>query len=133
MAALCGRALAPDAAQTMRGLIDKMRQHLQAGGNGAVIAIYAPDNDGEVEIEAGLRSQAPYTGDGPLHNVTTPAGVAAYTEFSGGPPEVTAAHNAVQAWCKEQHKDVTGMNWEIYEQWSPDGQGLRGAVYYLLR
>lgn len=116
----------------MRGLVDSARRQFQAN-EGAVIAIYTPDNDGEVEIEAGVRSHTPYKGDGPLHSVTTPAGVAAYTEFSGSPPEVSEAHNAVQAWCKEQNKDVTGMNWEIYEQWSPDGQGLRGAVYYLLR
>jgi effector-binding domain-containing protein len=63
---------------------------------------------------------------------STPAGPVASTVHWGRYSNLGDAHDAVQAWCRENGHRTTGTCWEVYGDWSDDWAKVRTDVYYLL-
>ena len=77
-------------------------------------------SDLEVLVEVGVQVTQFFQASGRVVPSALPGVDAAATVHSGTLAEIGAAHSAVRAWCAEQHRDVTGVRWEIYGD--PDAQ-----------
>jgi hypothetical protein len=62
----------------------------------------------------------------------TPSGPAALTTYWGDYSGLHAAHEAIQAWCRERGRQF-GRNWEVYGDWTDDPARRRTDVYYELQ
>jgi hypothetical protein len=71
-------------------------------------------------VEVGVQMARSFEAAGRVVPSTLPAVEAATTVHAGTPAEIGAAHHAVRAWCSAQHRELTGVSWEIYGD--PDPQ-----------
>ena len=87
----------------------------------------------EVAVEVGVQVAGPFEAVGRVVPSTLPAVEAATTVHSGTPAEIGAAHAAVRAWCTAQHRELTGVSWEIYADPDPQTGHFDVAVYWEVR
>jgi effector-binding domain-containing protein len=102
------------------------------GGAGRNLAVYRNGEGGPLDVEVGVEVAGPFDGDGKVCRSATPAGTAATTVHFGTYSRLGGAHEAIVQWCRANHRDPTGINWEIYGHWDDDPAKLRTDVYYLL-
>jgi effector-binding domain-containing protein len=120
-----------------RTLLDEVWPFLRAtpglwtGGHN--VMVYR-DNVPEVEVavEVGVQVNATFEAAGRVVPSMLPAGDAATTVHTGTPAEIGAAHQAVRAWCSAQHRELTGVWWEIYGDPDPHTGHFDVAVYWQL-
>jgi effector-binding domain-containing protein len=86
----------------------------------------------EVAVEVGVQVTGSFEGSGRVVPSMLPAGEAAVTVHTGTPAELGAAHSAVHAWCAAQHRELTGVSWEIYGDPDPQTGRFDVAVYWQL-
>lgn len=108
-------------------------EHVQ--GAGRHVAVYW---DEEINLEVGVELPAPYTGTGgEVVASATPAGMVATTVHFGPYQRLGLAHDAIQAWCRQNGHALAGPSWEVYDhwkdEWNNDPSRIRTDVYYLLR
>ena len=88
--------------------------------------------EGEVAVEVGVQVTRSFEAAGRVVPSTLPAGEAAATVHTGTPAEIGAAHDAVVAWCAAQHRELTGVRWEIYGDPDPQTGHFDVAVNWQL-
>ena len=76
--------------------------------------------DVEVGVEVGVQVTGPFEAVGRVVPSRLPAAEVATTVHRGPPAALGAAHDAVREWCLTQHRELTGVSWEIYGD--PDAQ-----------
>ena len=106
------------------------KQQVKAGRH---VAIYW---DRSIRLEVGVELFEPFVEEGEVVLSATPAGVVAFTTHLGPYGGLGAAHDAVQRWCRANHRELAGPSWEIYGHWQPEWNAdplrIRTDVYYLL-
>ena len=122
--------------QAITGGLDKVYAHLRANnvtGLGHNVVIYRSSAPGGAfDIAAGVETPSEITPAGEIVVVRTPGGKAATTAHWGPYSALAEAHGAVQQWLKDQGLRQTGLNWEVYGDWSDDPAKLRTDVFYLI-
>jgi effector-binding domain-containing protein len=105
-------------------------QQAQAGRH---VAIYW---DAAIRLEVGVELLGPLTEHGEVVRSATPAGPVAWATHFGPYGGLGAAHDAVQQWCHDSHRQLAGPRWEIYghwlRAWNDDPSRIRTDVFYLL-
>jgi effector-binding domain-containing protein len=106
----------------------------QTQGAGRHVAVYL---DSVFNLEVGVELTAPFPGYGEVIASSLPAGEVATTTHLGPYQRLADAHQAVQQWCKAQHREPVRPCWEIYghwlDEWNADPSQIRTDVYYLLK
>lgn len=106
-------------------------QHTKAGRH---VALYWDDS---IRLEVGVELQGLFVDDGEVVRSETPAGAVASVTHFGPYGGLGGAHDAVQAWCKANGRQLAGPSWEIYghweREWNDDPSRIRTDVHYLLK
>jgi effector-binding domain-containing protein len=101
---------------------------------GRHVAIYW---DRSIRLEVGVELQGLFVDDGEVVCSATPAGTVASATHFGPYGGLSAAHDAVQLWCKANGRQLAGPSWETYghweREWNDDPSRIRTDVYYLLK
>ena len=116
--------------------LDQVYAAAKAGAiavDGQNIFLYHPRPDGALDVAFCVGTAAPFDRVGNVEFLQTPAGVAATTAHWGEYAGLRGAHDALQAWCKSNHRTLAGPSWEVYGHWSHDPTQLRTDIYYLLQ
>jgi effector-binding domain-containing protein len=118
-----------------KGYLDQVYA-ARAGGiqlDGQNIFVYrdAPDQPGHLDIEFGVGITAPLVPVGNVRAVELPFGEVATTTHQGAYTGLSAAHDAVLAWCRAHSRAPAGPRWEVYGHWT-EGESPRTDIYYLL-
>ena len=124
-----------DLPRTVPALIGVVWEFLKRSGvptDGINVAIYM-GHPVTVPVEAGARVLEPFTDTENVFCSATPAGEAATTAHIGPYDRLYDAHAAIHRWCRENAREPSGPNWEIYGHWTDDPASLRTDVFYLLR
>jgi effector-binding domain-containing protein len=100
---------------------------------GRLVALYRAGEDGRLDVEVGVEVAGPFTGDGEVSCSAIPGGAVATTVHIGPYDRLGAAHEAISEWCRRNHREWAGLNWEIYGHWDDDPEKLRTDVFYLLK
>jgi len=83
-------------------------------------------------LEIGVQVNRRFSGSDEVLLSSTPGGLVARTTHIGAYDGLSAAHQAVRSWCRENHRAIAGPNWEIYGDWSDDPGQCHTDVVYLL-
>jgi effector-binding domain-containing protein len=129
------RATIPQLSTVVPSACGEVWNFIRAAGiehPGRNLAIYRDGGEGQLDVEIGVEVADSFTGDGTVSCSATPAGTVATTAHFGPYDSLGEAHKAVVEWCRDHHRDPTGMNWEIYGHWEDDPEKLRTDVFYLL-
>ena len=86
----------------------------------------------ELAVEVGVQVTGSFEATGRVVPSALPVGRAATTVHTGTPAEIGAAHDAVRAWCDEQHQKLSGVSWEIYGDPDPHTGHFDVAVFWQL-
>jgi effector-binding domain-containing protein len=86
----------------------------------------------EVAVEVGVQVAESFEAADRVVPSTLPAAEAAATVHVGTPAEIGAAHDAVRAWCSAQHRELTGISWEIYGDPNPQTGHFDVELYWQL-
>jgi effector-binding domain-containing protein len=115
--------------------LDRVWQFVRAAGlttNHNVFVYHHDDSHEGPMIEFGVQVDRPFPdGDGVTCSAT-PAGTVATTVHVGPYDQLSAAHEAVRAWCAVQGRVVAGPAWEVYGDWDDDPARLETTVFLLL-
>jgi effector-binding domain-containing protein len=104
---------------------------LWAGGHN--VMVYRGNVPGaEVAVEVGVQVSQTFQVTGRVVPSMLPAGDAATVVHTGTPAEIGAAHQAVRTWCSAQHRELSGVWWEIYGDPEPQTGHFDVAVYWQL-
>ena len=138
IAAVRAKALIPDIPKAWKPALDQvwayLRAHpeLQPGHN--VFLYHHPANRTDaMDIDFGVAVARPFTDEGAVKSTATPAGLVATTVHVGPYNGLSAAHNAVHAWCSANTKKIGPASWEIYGDWTEDESKLETRIVYLLQ
>jgi effector-binding domain-containing protein len=96
---------------------------------GRHVALYL---NGKIDLEVGVESTTPITGDGPVVSSSLPAGLVATTTHWGSYDKLHEAHGAIRIHCQTHGLTTTGVDWEIYGHWDNDPAKVRTDIFYLL-
>lgn len=135
LAAARGRAVNAPVGQTMLALLTQAWGYVRKTGmknTGINVAMYLPDDEPGVAIEAGVEVLSAFADSEGVVCVHTPGGTAATVTLLGEYSEIPAAHAAVQAWCQANGRAMTGVQWEVYGHHSDDPATRRTDVFYQL-
>ena len=130
------KEIAPQPVATTRGMTQAeaggafIGEHLPAVGRyvreqggtftGPPFARYHAMRDGQFDLETGAPVVEAVAGAGPIHGGTLPGGLVASTIHTGPYDQLSAAHQALAAWIKEQGYTSAGVPWEVY--WTDPGE-----------
>jgi effector-binding domain-containing protein len=120
-----------------RSLLDEVWAFLRATpglrAKGHNVMLYRNDlPDVELAVEVGVQVTGSFEAAGRVVPSTLPAGDAATTVHRGAPNEIGAAHGAVRVWCSAQHRELSGVSWEIYGDPDPHTGNFDVAVFWQL-
>ena len=88
------------------------------------------DDVPHVEVGVELTQPCPLTGR--VISSSLPEGRAAMTVHRGSYAGLGEAHEDVQAWCRAQGEQPTGVRWEVYGPHDDDPAQVWTEVYWLL-
>lgn len=100
--------------------------------DGQNIFIYHPAGNGMLTADFCVGTAAPFEAIDEVVWRQTPSGIAATTTHWGDYSGLRRAHDALQAWCREQGLTCSGPSWEVYGHWDADPAKLRTDIYYLV-
>ena len=114
----------PEFPTLWRTMLDEVWAFLRARPNlrtdGHNVMLYRHTGGGEVAVEVGVQVTGSFEPAGRVVPSMLPA-VEAATARAATIADLGAAHAAVQTWCSEHGRGLTGRSWEIYGD--PDPQG----------
>jgi effector-binding domain-containing protein len=118
-----------------RTLLDEVWAFLRAtpglGTTGHNVMLYRTNvPEVEVAVEVGVQVTEPFAAAGRVVPSTLPAAEVATTIHAGTTAQIGAAHDAVRAWCAAQHRELTGISWEIYGDPDPRTGHFDVEVYW---
>jgi effector-binding domain-containing protein len=114
-------------------LLDEVYAFIRAGGTtqtGHNVMLYLDDVP---NVEVGVQVDAPFVASGRVTPSQLPAGRVATTVHRGAYDGLSAAHEAVHAWCATHGHSLTRTRWEIYGDWREDPDELETEITYLLQ
>jgi hypothetical protein len=85
----------------------------------------------ELSVEVGVQVTESFAAAGRVVPSMLPAAEVA-TAHADTVAEIGAAHDAVKAWCAAQHRELTGVTWEIYGDPDPQTGNFDIRVYWQL-
>jgi len=100
--------------------------------DGQNIFVYREAADGQMDIEFGVGTSAPFAPVGNVRYAALPTGEVAATTHWGDYGGLKGAHAAVVAWCRANGHRRAGTLWEIYGHWRDDPAERRTDIYHLL-
>src|ERR1700688_5146424 len=74
----------------------------------------------QIPIEVGVQVARRFDGAGSVECSSTPSGMVATTLHVGPYEGLSTGHSAGRQWRRENHRVITGLNWEVYGDWSHD-------------
>ena len=105
----------------------------QAVRGGRHVAVYYDDS---IRVEIGAEVSGSFAESGELVRSATPAGLVAMTTHLGPYGALSAAHEAIRAFCDAGGHRLAGPRWEVYGHWRPewddDPSQIRTDVHYLI-
>ena len=110
-----------------------LSRHAGLRTDGHNIFLYHHESPGVMPIDFGVEVVRPFTGEGDVACVTTPAGEAAVVVHRGPYAKLGAAHRSLKQWCEENGRTVGAYSLEIYGDWSDDPEKLETTIQYLLK
>ena len=122
---------------TFRRYLDQVYAAGKAGAvqlDGQNVFVYRDTRDrpSEADVAFGVGVMAPFVAVGAVEPTSLPVGEAAATTHWGSYAHLSAAHDAVAAWCRENGRRRSGTCWEVYGHWTDDEARLRTDVFHLL-
>ena len=105
---------------------------LELDGQNTFVYTFEPNNPGLLDCDFGVGVRAPFAQVGNVRPVDVPGGEVATTTHVGPYAGLGGAHDAIQAWCRDQSRALGGVSWEVYGHWS-DTEPPCTDIYYLLR
>jgi effector-binding domain-containing protein len=117
-------------------LLDEVWAFLRAtpglGAGGHNVMLYRNGLSGiEVSVEVGVQVTRSFVAAGRVVPSTLPAAEVAAAR-AGTVAEIGAAYDAVHAWSAAQHRELTGVRWEIYGDPDPHTGNFDVTVYWQL-
>jgi effector-binding domain-containing protein len=108
------------------------RAHGLKGGRH--VAVYL---NSAIDVEIGVEVAGDFEeGDGVVRS-STPAGPVVTATHFGPYQGLGTTHRAIEAWCRSNGRQPTGVSWEIYghweADWNTDSSCIRTDVYYQVR
>jgi predicted transcriptional regulator YdeE len=111
-----------------------------SGVAGAVLgrnAAFFPDGAGLMTeegapVEVGVEMKSVFALPDGLIATKTPAGSAARVTHWGAYNKLPDAHQALHRHCARHEWRITGVNWEVYGDWSDEPAKVRTDIYYQL-
>jgi effector-binding domain-containing protein len=116
--------------------LDKVYDAVKAGHvrqNGQNVMVYHSREDGRVDIECGVETEARFEPVGEVVYCETPSGTTVTTAHIGPYQELGTSHNAVVRWSRVNGYQLTGTCWEVYGDWNNDPAKLRTDIFHLVR
>ena len=113
-------------------LLDEVYAFVRAGGTtqtGHNVMLYRDDVP---NVEVGVQVAGPFAASGRVIPSELPATRVASTVHRGPYDGLTAAHDAVHAWCAEHGHVLTRTRWEIYGDWREDPDELETEISWEL-
>jgi effector-binding domain-containing protein len=137
VAVVAERVRADALSQRIPALLDRVFTALgqgvfEQGGSVMVIYRHVDLETGHFDLEAGVEAAGPFEARDGVAPTTTPACTVARLVHPGDYGGLPAAHQRLYHWAKDNGHTPTGLNWEIYSDWSDDPDELRTEVLYLL-
>ena len=86
-----------------------------------------------VPVEVGVQVPAPFTSDGTVICSATPEGAVATSVHMGPYDQLAKAHKAIHGWARANGRELAGICWEVYGDWTDDPTQRRTDVFYLLK
>lgn len=83
----------------------------QAVRGGRNLAVYRDD---AISLESGCEVHGAFIEGGGVVRSETPAGNVVTTTHYGSYAGLATAHEAIRAWCRENHRTIAGPSWEVY-------------------
>lgn len=116
-----------------RGMLDDVWGFVRATPGlwtaGHNVMLYGPGDRG-LAVEVGVQVTRTFEAHGRVVPSTLPSTEAATTVHSGPIAQIGEAHDAVQAWCAAQGRDLTGVSWEVYGDPDPQTGDFDVTVYW---
>ena len=113
-----------------------LKQHQQLRFPGAHnVLLYRskdPQTDGKMHVEYGVQVRQAFERTGEVFASATPVGRIATATHVGPYERLGDTHASVQRWCRANHHNLAGIDWEIYGDWNDDPTQLETNVCYLL-
>lgn len=133
------RATVPirDVVRAWKPALDQVWAFLKANGGlhpGHNLFLYhhAERRDDPMNIDFGVQVTRPFTQEGSVRCIETPAGEVAKTVHVGPYARLGDAHDVLHAWCAANDRKIAGASWEIYGDWNDDPALLETTIKYLL-
>ncbi|HXJ95420.1 MAG TPA: GyrI-like domain-containing protein [Terriglobia bacterium] len=108
-------------------------RHAGLRTDGHNVFLYHHESPAIMPVDFGVEVVRPFTGEGDVTSVTTPAGEAAVVVHRGPYATIPAAHQALHQWCKANGRAIGTESLEIYGDWSEDPEKLETTIAYLLQ
>jgi effector-binding domain-containing protein len=99
---------------------------------GINVVLYRPEPEG-LQMEAGAWVTSAFPESPQVVQRSTPGGMVATTTHVGPYQGIPAAHDAIAKWCRDNHRERAGPNWEVYGHWTDDPAKLQTDIFHLLR
>ena len=124
-------------AQAWKPALDQVWAFLRANpalkpGHNLFLYHHGEGRDAPMDIDFGVQVPESFERHGNVRCVATPAGTVASTLHVGPYDRLPAAHDAIHAWCRENHRRIGGASWETYGDWQADPTKLETTISYLL-
>jgi effector-binding domain-containing protein len=123
--------------QAFRGLIRGMFDEVYGSGvalRGANVIVYRVVGDGRdggaLDMEVGVRLDAPVELRGALVASETPAGRAASAVHVGPYDRMGETYDALHAWVRARGLRLGDAFWEVYGDWAEDPEQLETWIYH---
>ena len=135
IAAVRLRVAASRVSSVFRGALDQVydagrRGVVQLDGQNVFVYRSVADAPGEMDVDFGVGTTAPFAREGSVEYTVVPGGHVATATHLGDYGALGAAHDAIIAWCRSRELRLTGTRWEVYGHWQQDATP-RTDVYYL--
>jgi len=137
LAAVRRRVLIGDVGRAWKSALDLVWEFLhryeglRTDGHNCFLYHHAA-NEGAIDIAFGVQVIRPFTDEGDVICIETPAGEVAMTTHIGSYARLAAAHNAVHSWRAATGRAFGAYSWEVYGDWTADEAKLETEVVYLL-
>jgi effector-binding domain-containing protein len=138
MAAVRRRVRAGEVGAAWKPALDQVWAYLRAhdglrtDGHNIFLYRHAAGRDEPMIVDFGVEISGGFPGEGEVIGTETPAGEVATTLHVGPIERLGAAHEAIHAWRAVHGRDLAGVSWEIYGDWTDDPATNEVRVVYLL-
>ena len=117
------------------GLFDVVYAWLPGSGvaqTGLNTVVYDRITSAGMRMQVGFPVSRRFTIGAQVRCVEFAGGRAAHTTHVGPYSGISAATDALNAWCAQQRLPLAGVGWEVYGDWNDDASKLVTDIYFRL-